>query len=159
MNVHVYDIEQGKVSKIMDGMVVDKNGKYIAVLRASGKSSIAGNVYGSAVLYQATSTGLKKIKTLAKYSISDGIRFVEKKLYYVSFPDKDAGNRKTVLYRCNQNGTERTKLGAVKDAVPRRWHDEDGITSKYCLLQDDDYLYKFIYASKKLKKIGKAFIF
>ena len=104
-------------------------------------------------LYKITSTGLSKVKVVAKKTM--GATFVGKKLYYAVYEDE--GMQYASLYRCTKKGTKVKRLGQFGNGKSVVMFAE--FTAKDCLVSfysgtASPKLYRYTYSTMNLTPVS-----
>lgn len=141
-----YNIKTKKLKKVLSNCKINtRYGKYVI-----GQNEYRTDVSAYPItLYKVQSSGLKKIKKLSSYGWEP--TFAGRKLYYVS--GTDSSMKKVTLYHCNLNGSGRRKIKTFSTSQQYGQVLIYNITSKSCEVNKDGKVYRYTYATKKMKRI------
>lgn len=156
--IYSYNIKTKKYKKVLSNcVIIARYDKYVV-----GRNRV--DTSGGPVpltLYRIKGSKFEKIKRLS--SSGRNATFVDKKLYYVEYPNYWTTGTKAVLYRCNLDGSGRKKLGVFSispsteyDNHTQLYHLQvSNITSKSCEISTIEGRFRYTYATKKLKKLKR----
>lgn len=144
LDTYCYNMSTKKYKKVKSGCdIIDRDGKY-ALARQDYQSDVSAHPL---ILYKINNNGLRKLKTLSRYSLECAI--IKGKIYYTSYTN--ANMEKGSLYRCNIDGTKSKKLVTAQSSNGQLMFMD--ITDKYCVILKEWKYYKYTYSTKKFERM------